>query len=169
MGRRSSDLGPFFLYRWHTASGRLIYLGITDDAGRRKLEHERTKGWARWCLPPEVTALPRHWTWGQCRTHERQCIALERPACNEADNPWADWELIALSKTQLPTPQHRVATPPRRPAAAQRHRSRPRRAQRRSRARRRALSRFLWELVRYLIGMSIGFGLMAAILLHVAR
>ena len=78
--------GPFTLYRWWDENGSLVYLGITNNAGRRLDEHQRDKPWARECAQVTLQHLPEHWDRAEVLAYESRCIRQERPRRNIAGN-----------------------------------------------------------------------------------
>lgn len=81
-----SDQGPFVIYRWWDAEGRLLYLGMTNRQLDRPAEHLRTKAWVADAVAMTVEHLPLGWKRPQVRVYERNCIRAERPLHNTVHN-----------------------------------------------------------------------------------
>jgi hypothetical protein len=77
-GNRSTTL-----YRYFDSAGRLIYVGITDDAGRRGHQHAATARW--WHLIASAT-FEHFGTREEAELAERRAIVDEQPVYNIA---WA--------------------------------------------------------------------------------
>lgn len=79
-----NDEGPFVIYRWFDASGRLIYLGMTNRPLDRPHEHVRTKPWVADCVTMTLEHLPPHWDRKRAKAYELRCIRQELPRENTA-------------------------------------------------------------------------------------
>lgn len=75
---------PHFLYRWYDEnSGRLLYVGITNDLERRTGEHAKEKPWMRDGVRAEVETFPdRRSALGA----EERAIFRENPVYNVVHN-----------------------------------------------------------------------------------
>lgn len=67
------------LYRFYTDTGRLLYVGITADPGKRFGQHAATKSW--W---PDVRGISLEWyeTRVEVEHAERRAIQIEQPVWN---------------------------------------------------------------------------------------
>lgn len=74
---------PTALYRLHDHDGELLYVGITDDLGRRWHDHAKDKPW--W---PEVASKSIEWLPSRRRAlaAEATTIRAERPRYNVQHN-----------------------------------------------------------------------------------
>jgi hypothetical protein len=81
--KNGSDTVSFSLYRCYSASGELLYIGITRSPGRRMRQHSREKPW--W---PEVAVMKwEHYpSSAELEDAERKAIQHERPKYNVVNN-----------------------------------------------------------------------------------
>lgn len=70
---------PHALYRFFNSDGRLLYVGITNDPGRRWREHAGDKPWWH---EVTVTTIERFATRGEVRDAEKAAIVTEKPLYN---------------------------------------------------------------------------------------
>ena len=75
---------PTTLYRMRDASGRLLYVGISDSFVRRLAQHQRRKDW--WSEIASV-ALTHYPTRSAAEKAERDAIKSERPLHNITHAP----------------------------------------------------------------------------------
>ena len=106
MGLGGAGVSRHVLYRWWDDQGRLVYLGITNNAGRRTDEHA-SKPWANLCVSMTVEQLPDSWSRAEVLAYEAERIEVERPMRNIIGNRAV---------------RRRVTRRPRRPARRRRHR-----------------------------------------------
>lgn len=67
------------LYRFYDEAGHLIYIGITNDPGRRFTQHGSTKVWWR---AVRGISLEWHLTRTEALAAEKRAIKVERPMMN---------------------------------------------------------------------------------------
>ena len=72
-----------FLYRWFDAEGRLLYVGITNDASRRVAEHVASKPWIGQAAQMTLTHYPDR---AAVLAAEKEAIRMEQPAYNIVHN-----------------------------------------------------------------------------------
>lgn len=78
----SMDTQPHALYRHFDATGRLLYVGITNDPGRRWGQHSAKDWW----LDVTKTTIERFDSRAEVLTAERAAIEAERPWWNIQGN-----------------------------------------------------------------------------------
>lgn len=73
-------MGQQALYRFYDDAGQLLYVGITNDPGRRMSQHAEQKRW--W---PEVRGVSIEWYDDRegVAAAERRAVAIERPRHNK--------------------------------------------------------------------------------------
>jgi predicted GIY-YIG superfamily endonuclease len=88
---------PHTLYRMFSAAGVLLYVGVTNDAGRRWREHAASKPW--WSEVANVT-VEHHPNRRSVELAERLAIITERPIHNLIHNAaerrlwaWIEWKV----------------------------------------------------------------------------
>ncbi|MFI0356157.1 type II toxin-antitoxin system prevent-host-death family antitoxin [Actinomadura sp. 9N407] len=75
----------YVLYRFHDASRRLLYVGITTGNPRARWRaHQRKSPWWQYVAFVSVEHMP---TWKEARAAERAAIRSEDPLHNIADRP----------------------------------------------------------------------------------
>lgn len=93
MGPAVSERRLFDLYRMTDHSGRLLYIGISNDSLRRSKEHSKDKGW--WREVANIAIEHVHCSRGMVEQLEREAIIDEKPLYNVVHN---------RAKAELPPP-----------------------------------------------------------------
>lgn len=98
------------LYRFYSATGQLLYVGITVNPPARWKKHRESKEW--WCEVVGIT-LETYPNRGALQDAERRAIRVERPLHNIVHAKQKPPKKVPPVVTPLTTPpQPPVATPP---------------------------------------------------------